>query len=230
MKNVDLSSISEFSENILLIKLNQESPYSNNSSFFLALSAFLREESHWIEVIAAEESIAVKYDDIKISTTTKAKDLILSTIKGFSYKEESKTEILLRVPVYYSDEFGLDIEKITKTQSVTNEELVNLHSNIKYEVKMIGFNPGFAYLGDLHEKLRIPRLSKPRINLLPGSVVIAENRTGIYPFGGPGGWSIIGRTPMKLFDNSNKNPFVINPGMRVKFDPINKKEFESFNY
>ena len=229
MKSVDLSSISEFSENILLIKLNQESPYSNNSSFFLALSAFLREESHWIEVVAAEESIAVKYNDIKISTT-KAKDLILSTIKGFSYKEESKTEILLHVPVHYSDEFGLDIEKITKTQSVTKEELINLHSNIKYEVKMIGFNPGFAYLGDLHEKLRIPRLSKPRINLLPGSVGIAGNRTGIYPFGGPGGWSIIGRTPMKLFDNNNKNPFVINPGMRVKFDPINKKEFESFNY
>lgn len=226
MKSVNLSSISEFSENILLIKLNQESPYSNNSSFFLALSAFLREESHWIEVVAAEESIAVKYN----ISTSKAKDLILSTIKGFSYKEESKTEILLHVPVYYSDEFGLDIEKITKTQSVTNEELINLHSNIKYEVKMIGFNPGFAYLGDLHEKLRIPRLSKPRINLLPGSVGIAENRTGIYPFGGPGGWSIIGRTPMKLFDNNNKNPFVINPGMRVKFDPINKKEFESFNY
>ena len=229
MKSVDLSSISEFSENILLIKLNQESPYSNNSSFFLALSAFLREESHWIEVVAAEESIAVKYDDIKISTT-KAKDLILSTIKSFSYKEEFKTEILLHVPVYYSDEFGLDIEKIIKTQSVTNEELINLHSNIEYEVKMIGFNPGFAYLGDLHEKLRIRRLSKPRINLLPGSVGIAENRTGIYPFGGPGGWSIIGRTPMKLFDNNNENPFVINPGMRVKFDPINKKEFESFNY
>tara|TARA_B100000408_G_scaffold5155_1_gene4087 strand:- start:248 stop:817 length:570 start_codon:yes stop_codon:yes gene_type:complete len=172
LKSVDLSNISEFSENILLIRLNQESPYSNNSSFFLALSAFLREESHWIEVVAAEESIAVKYDDIKISTS-KAKDLILSKIKGFSYKEESKTEILLHVPVYYSDEFGLDIEKITKTQSVTKEELINLHSNIKYEVKMIGFNPGFAYLGDLHEKLRIPRLSKPRINLLPGSVGIA---------------------------------------------------------
>ena len=212
MKSVDLSNISEFSENILLIRLNQESPYSNNSSFFLALSAFLREEPHWIEVVAAEESIAVKYDDIKISTS-KAKDLIL-----------------LHVPVHYSDEFGLDIEKITKTQSVTYEELINLHSNIKYEVKMIGFNPGFAYLGDLHEKLRIPRLSKPRINLLPGSVGIAGNRTGIYPFSGPGGWSIIGRTPMKLFDNNNKNPFVINPGMRVKFDPINKKEFESFNY
>jgi len=69
LKSVDLSSISEFSENILLIKLNQESPYSNNSSFFLALSAFLREEPHWIEVVAAEESIAVKYDDIKISTS-----------------------------------------------------------------------------------------------------------------------------------------------------------------
>ena len=94
---------------------------------------------------------------------------------------------------------------------------------------MIGFTLGFAYLGDLHERLRIPRLSEPRISLLPGSVGIAENRTGIYPFGGPGGWRIIGRTPIKLFDKNKENPFVINPGMRGKLDPINKKEFEKFN-
>ncbi|GIS76110.1 MAG: hypothetical protein CM1200mP12_18290 [Gammaproteobacteria bacterium] len=94
---------------------------------------------------------------------------------------------------------------------------------------MIGFNPGFAYLGDLDKKLRIPRLSKPRINLLPGSVGIAENRTGIYPFGGPGGWNILGRTPLKLFDDNKENPFLIKQDMRVKFDPITKKEFESFN-
>tara|TARA_Y100001949_G_scaffold111804_1_gene94620 strand:- start:1059 stop:1748 length:690 start_codon:yes stop_codon:yes gene_type:complete len=228
LKSVDLICISEFSENILLIKLEQGSEYSNNSSFFLALSTFLRKKPHWIEVVAAEESIAIQYDDLKIPAH-KVKDLILTQVKGFSYKEESKTEILLHVPVYYSDEFGLDLEQITKTQSVTSEELIHLHSNIEYEVKMIGFTLGFAYLGDVHERLRIPRLSEPRISLLPGSVGIAENRTGIYPFGGPGGWSIIGRTPIKLFDENKENPFVINPGMRVKFDPINKKEFEKFN-
>ena len=119
MKSVDLICISEFSENTLLLKLEQGSEYSNNSSFFLALSTFLREKPHWIEVVAAEESIAIKYDDLKIPAHI-VKDLILTQVKGFSYKEESKTEILLRVPVYYSDEFGLDLEQITYTGISTN--------------------------------------------------------------------------------------------------------------
>ena len=228
MNNVNRFYISEFSEDILLVELDQASEYLNNSSFFLSLSAFLRKKLDWVEVVAAENSLVVKYDNLKI-TVSKAKELILTQVEEFDFKVESKTKTLLRVPVYYSDEFGLDIEQITKTKSLTSEELINLHSNIEYEVKMIGFNPGFAYLGDLDKKLRIPRLSKPRINLLPGSVGIAENRTGISPFGGPGGWNIVGRTPLKLFDENKENPFLIKQDMRVKFDPITKKEFESFN-
>ena len=220
--------ISDFSEDILLVELDQAPEHLNFSSFFLSLSTYLRKNLDWIEVVVAEKSISVKYDYLK-TTDSQAKELILSLVKEFDFKAESKTKTLLRIPVYYSDEFGLDIEQITKTKSITIEELINLHSNIEYEVKMIGFNPGFAYLGDLDEELRIPRLSKPRINLLPGSVGIAENRTGIYPFGGPGGWNIVGRTPIKLFDENKENPFLIKQDMRVKFEPITKKEFESFN-
>ncbi len=228
MSNVYRFNISDFSEDLLLVELDQAPEHLNFSSFFLSLSTYLRKKLDWVEVVAAEKSIAVKYDYLNI-TDSKVKELILSQVKEFDFKAESKTKPLLRVPVYYSDEFGLDIEQITKTKSITIEELINLHSNIEYEVKMIGFNPGFAYLGDLDEKLRIPRLSKPRINILPGSVGIAENRTGIYPFGGPGGWNIVGRTPIKLFDENKENPFLIKQDMRVKFEPITKKEFESFN-
>jgi len=220
--------ISDFSEDILLVELDQAPEHLNFSSFFLSLSTYLRKNLDWVEVVVAEKSISVKYDYLK-TTDSQAKELILSLVKEFDFKAESKTKTLLRIPVYYSDEFGLDIEQITKTKSITIEELINLHSNIEYEVKMIGFNPGFAYLGDLDEELRIPRLSKPRINLLPGSVGIAENRTGIYPFGGPGGWNIVGRTPIKLFDENKENPFLIKQDMRVKFEPITKKEFENFN-
>jgi len=220
--------ISDFSEDILLVELDQAPEHLNFSSFFLSLSTYLRKNLDWVEVVVAEKSISVKYDYLK-TTDSQAKELILSLVKEFDFKAESKTKTLLRIPVYYSDEFGLDIEQVTKTKSITIEELINLHSNIEYEVKMIGFNPGFAYLGDLDEELRIPRLSKPRINLLPGSVGIAENRTGIYPFGGPGGWNIVGRTPIKLFDENKENPFLIKQDMRVKFEPITKKEFESFN-
>lgn len=228
MKNSDLFNISEFSENIFLIKLVKDSLHSHNSLFFLSLSKFFRTKSVWQEVISAEESIAVKYDSLQVSNY-KAKDLILSDIKEFEYKNESNEQALIHVPVYYSEEFGLDIEELTTNQSISKQKLVDLHSGVDYEVKMIGFNPGFAYLGDLPEELRVSRLSKPRINLLPGSVGIAGNRTGIYPFGGPGGWRIIGRTPIRLFDKNKENPFLINPDMRVKFEPINKKQYESFD-
>ena len=228
MKSADLFSVSDFSENIFLIKLEKDSLHSRNSLFFLSLSKFLRTKSVWQEVISAEESIAIKYDSLQVSCT-RAKDLILIDIKEFEYQDKYNEEVLIHVPVYYSEEFGLDIEELTTNLSISRQELVDLHSSIDYEVKMIGFNPGFAYLGDLPEKLRVSRLSKPRINLLPGSVGIAGNRTGIYPFGGPGGWNIIGRTPIGLFDKNKENPFLINSGMRVKFESINKKQYESFN-
>ena len=92
---------------------------------------------------------------------------------------------------------------------------------------MIGFTPGFAYLGDLPNKLVMPRLSTPRINLLPGSVGISGNRTGVYTLGGPGGWRIIGRTPKSLFDPSKKNPFGISTGMRIKFKAITKRQYKN---
>ena len=123
--------ISEFSEDILLVELDQASEHQNNSSFFLSLSAFLRKKPDWVEVVAAEKSLVIKYDYSKI-TVSKAKELILTQVQEFDFKVESKTKILLRVPVYYSDEFGLDIEQITKTKSLTSEELINLHSNIEY--------------------------------------------------------------------------------------------------
>ena len=107
MNSVDRFYISEFSEDILLVELDQASEHQNNSSFFLSLSAFLRKKTDWIEVVAAEKSIAVKYDYLKI-TDSKAKELILSQVHGFDFKVESKTKTLLRVPVYYSKEFGLD--------------------------------------------------------------------------------------------------------------------------
>ena len=220
--------ISEFTENIFLVKLSNNSINLNKSLYFLSLSKFLRTKSVWLEVIPAEESIAIKYDSLQVSSI-KAKDLILSDIKEFKYQDESNKKALIHVPVYYSEEFGLDINELTTSKSISIQELADLHSSVDYEVKMIGFNPGFAYLGDLPEKLKVSRLPNPRTNLLPGSVGIAGNRTGIYPFGGPGGWRIIGRTPLRLFNKNKEDPFLINSGMRVKFEPINKKSYESFD-
>ena len=201
--------------------------YSNKSEVFLSLSGYLRKTIEWAEVFSAEESIAVKYNSLDISYIDVIR-IIQSQLKEFTYEEESVQKYLLSIPVCYSGEFGLDIEEVGAKHTLSNQEIADLHSGVTYKVKMIGFTPGFAYLGDLPNKLVMPRLSTPRINLLPGSVGISGNRTGVYTLGGPGGWRIIGRTPLKLFDPDKKNPFGIVAGMQIKFKSITRHQFESF--
>ncbi len=227
MNNLDLFSISDFSENILLIKMTEKAEYSNRSEVFLSLSEYLRKTIEWAEVFSAEESIAVKYNSLDIPYIDVIR-IIQSQLKEFTYEEESVQKYLLSIPVCYSGEFGLDIEEVGAKHTLSNQEIADLHSGITYKVKMIGFTPGFAYLGDLPNKLVMPRLSTPRINLLPGSVGISGNRTGVYTLGGPGGWRIIGRTPLKLFDPYKKNPFGIVAGMQIKFKSITRHQYESF--
>ena len=227
MSTLDCFNLSDFSENVLLVEMIKNEKFSDRTAIFISLSEYLRKTFDWMEVVSAEGSIAVKYNSLDIPNT-KAKNLILDKLKEFSYQEESREKSLLRIPVYYSEEFGLDIKDVASEHSLTSQEITDLHSGTTYEVKMIGFTPGFAYLGDLPKELIMPRLSRPRINLLPGSVGISGNRTGVYTLGGPGGWRIIGRTPLKLFDPDKKNPFGISPDMRVKFNPISKQEYESY--
>ena len=227
MNNLDLFSISDFSENILLIEMTEKAEYSNRSEVFLSLSEYLRKTIDWAEVFSAEESIAVKYNSLDISYIDVIR-IIQSQLKEFTYQEESVQKYLLSIPVCYSGEFGLDIEEVGAKHTLSNQEIADLHSGITYKVKMIGFTPGFAYLGDLPNKLVMPRLSTPRINLLPGSVGISGNRTGVYTLGGPGGWRIIGRTPLKLFDPDKKNPFGIVAGMQIKFKSITRHQYENF--
>ena len=207
--------------------MTEKAEYSNRSEVFLSLSEYLRKTIDWAEVFSAEESIAVKYNSLDISYIDVIR-IIQGQLKEFTYQEESVQKYLLSIPVCYSGEFGLDIEEVGAKHTLSNQEIADLHSGITYKVKMIGFTPGFAFLGDLPNKLVMPRLSTPRINLLPGSVGISGNRTGVYTLGGPGGWRIIGRTPLKLFDTDKKNPFGIVAGMQIKFKSITRHQFESF--
>ena len=207
--------------------MTEKAEYSNRSEVFLSLSEYLRKTIDWAEVFSAEESIAVKYNSLDISYIDVIR-IIQSQLKEFTYQEESVQKSLLSIPVCYSGEFGLDIEEVGAKHALSNQEIADLHSSVTYKVKMIGFTPGFAYLGNLPKKLVMPRLSTPRINLLPGSVGISGNRTGVYTLGGPGGWRIIGRTPLKLFDPDNKNPFGIVAGMQIKFKSITRHQYESF--
>jgi inhibitor of KinA len=133
---------------------------------------------------------------------------------------------VLEIPVCYGDDFGPDLVELAATHRMSCQEVIRIHSDPVYTVYMIGFAPGFPYLGGLDERLITPRRKEPRRRVAAGSVGIADRQTGIYPLESPGGWQIIGRTPMRLFDLSKPAPFLLNVGDRVQFIPITRDVFE----
>lgn len=134
---------------------------------------------------------------------------------------------LHEVPVCYEPEFAEDLPALASAQGLSRDELVQIHSRATYTVYMIGFAPGFAYLGPLDQRLMTPRRQTPRARVPAGSVAVANEYTGIYPAPLPGGWHIIGRTPLQLFDPANERPSLLGAGDRVKFVPINATEFRN---
>lgn len=139
---------------------------------------------------------------------------------------EPRTSSIKEVPVCYGGEFGPDLEEVAAHHVLDIEEVIQLHCIPLYQVYMIGFTPGFAYLGGLDERLHTPRKNEPRKKVLAGSIGIADQQTGIYPIDSPGGWQLIGRTPLRVFDPDRETPFLIQAGDFVRFRPITEMEFE----
>ena len=188
----------------------------------------MRSEECWIDVVSAEESLSVKFNPLEVSATSAHKKL-KEKIDVFNFQESNQSHTLINIPVCYSKEFAPDLEIIAQEKSLSIDDVIGKHTSVTYEVIMIGFTPGFAYLGDLPEALFMPRRSVPRLYLPPGSIGITGNRTGIYPLGGPGGWQIIGCSPMPLFDVNAKIPFKLLTGMRVTFMAITPKQFQEYS-
>jgi KipI family sensor histidine kinase inhibitor len=130
------------------------------------------------------------------------------------------------VPVLYGAEFGPDLSFVAKYNNLTEDEVIEIHSSVAYKVYMIGFAPGFPYLGGMSNKIATPRLETPRKLVHAGSVGIAGSQTGIYSIDDPGGWRIIGRTPLKLYNPHNNPPVLFSAGDYIKFKPINIEEYK----
>lgn len=126
---------------------------------------------------------------------------------------------LLEVPVRYGGEDGPDLEAVAREARLPAERVIALHASVEYRVYMLGFTPGFPYLGKVPEAIALPRLATPRARVPAGSVGIAGSQTGIYPMESPGGWRLIGRTPLRLYDPTRDRPFLLAPGDRVRFVP-----------
>jgi inhibitor of KinA len=132
----------------------------------------------------------------------------------------------VQVPVCYAVSMAPDIESVAALHSLDVDEVIQLHTAKTYRVYMIGFLPGFAYMGSVDEKIVTPRRSQPRTQVPAGSVGIAGEQTGIYPFDSPGGWQLIGQTPLEMFNMANEMPCYLQPGDEVQFYPITMAEFE----
>ena len=222
------TSIIQFGDDALLVRVKSEELKVKLSEYILSLSEFLmRSEDCWIDVVSAEESFAVKFNPLEVSATSAHKKL-KEKIDAFNFKEPNQSHPLINIPVCYSKEFAPDLEIIAEEKLLSVNAVIEKHTSVTYEVIMIGFTPGFAYLGDLPEVLFMPRRYVPRLYLPPGSIGITGNRTGIYPLGGPGGWQIIGCSPMSLFDSHSENPFKLLTGMQVKFVAITSDQLQDY--
>jgi inhibitor of KinA len=131
----------------------------------------------------------------------------------------------LQIPTCYGGEFGPDLNEVAGLHGFTPEQVIELHSSVTYVVYFLGFVPGFAYLGELPSALATPRLASPRRTTPPGSVGIAGNQTGVYPFATPGGWRVIGRTPIAMFRPDRNDMSFLSIGDRVRFTPITSEQF-----
>ncbi len=145
--------------------------------------------------------------------------------KTLSQSEDESTRVV-EIPVCYGGEYGPDIETVGKSSNLGPDEVIKLHCEPEYLIYMVGFTPGFPFLGGLNEKLHTPRLKAPRMAVPEGSVGIANNQTGMYPIKSPGGWQIIGRTPLKLFAPERKNPFLYKAGEKIKFVPVSPETYK----
>ena len=132
---------------------------------------------------------------------------------------------VVELPTVYGDDHGPDLGYVAEHNGLTEEEVIELHSGTDYLVYMMGFTPGFTYLGGMSEKIATPRLQTPRTVIPAGSVGIAERQTGVYPIESPGGWQLIGRTPVRLFDPSKQPPVIAEPGDYIRFVPVSQEEY-----
>lgn len=169
--------------------------------------------------------VLMKDRNLKGGTTLDKLSRYIKSINVETNSDQKMYREIINIPVCYDLTFGFDLQELSSFYQLKKEEIIEIHSSAVYTVYMIGFVPGFPYLGGLSEKLTTPRRQNPRPAIPAGSVGIAGQQTGIYPLETPGGWQIIGRTPLKLFNVKRQQPSLLKAGDKLKFEPISLREF-----
>lgn len=217
-------TISPYGEDALLIQFEQ---LISKEVFkkVRKLTLSVRSIKGVVAIIPAYASLLIRYDPL-VLTDGMLRDKI-SDVDLLTHEEDTVAATHWRLPVCYDAEHALDDGHAVDQLSLSFEEIVGLHTSQHYDVYMIGFQPGFGYMGVLPEKIQINRLEQPRKSVPQGSVGLAHQQTGIYPANSPGGWVIIGRCPIHMFDPLRNQSSLLQMGDTIRFYPITKTEFLS---
>lgn len=176
-----------------------------------------------VDLVPSYTSLLVIYDPLRtdhLSAARRVREAVL-TLQATT-TATGRTVVL---PVYYAPESGEDLEAIAQRAELSIDEVISLHAATQYRVYAIGFAPGFAYLGQVDPRIAAPRLATPRQKVPRGAVAIADRQTAVYPAASPGGWNLIGRCPVRMFDQAATPSMPVSVGDRVSFEPINRDRF-----
>jgi inhibitor of KinA len=227
-------TISLLNETALLVSFENRIDETINGKVMALQQSFAKNNfKGLIETVPAYASLAIFYDVFAVKKNYTAHPTAYDFVKNFADQILSEINFtatpksnLITIPVYYN---GEDLEHVALVHNISVAEVVGMHTSKPYRVFMIGFLPGFAYMGKIDDSIATPRLATPRTNVKAGCVGIAGFQTGIYPLQSPGGWQIIGQTPIKIFDATKDNPCLLQAGDSVQFFSIDKIDFEKLN-
>lgn len=217
------------SENSVLVLFEQKISPDVSQSVFYFTQLIQNELSNFIiDIVPSYASIMISFNLLEIShhNFNEILNRLMDDHKHPDQQIQNSQKNLIEIPVYYGEDVGFDLATIAQQSSLSIQQVIQLHNKKIYDVYALGFAPGFAYLGSVDEQIATPRKQTPRLTLPKGSVGIADSQTAIYPFDSPGGWNIIGRTPVDLVDYDQQPPCLMQVGDRIKFKPIEKEEYQ----
>ncbi len=203
---------------------NEISETVNQKVRGMMLAIESKEISGILEMVPTYRSLLIEYNPLEIQygpliDTLRNTEKLLDSIR-------IPDPVVYEIPTLYGGDHGPDLEFVAGNAGLTTEEVVAIHSSREYLIYMLGFTPGFPYLGGMDERIATPRLAAPRTRISGGSVGIAGSQTGIYPVDSPGGWQLIGKTPLKLYDAVSSNPILLSAGNYIRFVPVTEEHYQ----
>ncbi|MGP7734419.1 5-oxoprolinase subunit PxpB [Oceanimonas smirnovii] len=180
---------------------------------------------HLLDLVPSYTTLLVQFDPLTLDHG-EARHLLQQVLADLTPLQDNATAPVKILPVWYHPSVGPDLARLEQHTGLSIQHIIELHSSHTYRVFALGFAPGFAFMGTLPAELETPRLASPRAKVPAGSVALAGRQTAVYPSATPGGWNLLGRTPIRLFDPASRSLSLLRVGDRVRFEPVSRAEFE----